>query len=56
MRVQLGVSLIVVGFILPIVAFFVIRKILRDKNKKLKGEVFEKEGHARMEVVREGKK
>ncbi len=40
MRVQLGVSLIVVGFILPIIGFFVIRKIINDRKLKRKGEVF----------------
>ena len=54
MKVQLGVSLIIVGLVLPVIAFFVIRKILKDKNSKLKGEKFHKEGHSRMEILKEG--
>ena len=54
MRVQLGVSLIVVGFILPIIGFFIIRKFLKDKRKNRSEEIFTKEGHSRIEVLKEG--
>ena len=55
MLTQLGIALIVVGTILPIIMFFIARKIRAHIKKKIKGEKFDKQGHSRMEVLEEGK-
>lgn len=47
MNVQLGVGLIIGGFVLPIILGLIIRKIVKDRRQKLKGKIYNKEGHKR---------
>ena len=54
MIVQLGIPLIVLAFVLPIIAYFVVKKIRSNNRKKYMEEKFDKEGHYRMEIIEEG--
>lgn len=56
MKVQLGVGLIVGGFIIPIIAFFIVRKILQDRRNRIQSEIFSKEGHKNQEIFKDGQK
>ncbi len=54
MKLEVGISLIVVCTIIPVILFFIIRRIRANRLKRLlRGEVFDKEGE-RLEIVEEG--
>lgn len=50
----MGISLIVIGFIIPIVIILIVRKIRANRRKLKRGEKFEKDGHERLEIDKEG--
>ena len=56
MQIAIGISLIIVGFLIPLISFIVYRrmKLRRLKKQVLNGEIFDKEGE-RFGIVKDGK-
>lgn len=54
MLTSVGIALIVIGFLLPIIIFFIIRKIRADRRKRIVSEIFDKDGHDRIEIIKDG--
>jgi hypothetical protein len=54
MQLEIVITLIVVGFFIPVIAFFVVRRIRTNRRKLKRGEIFDKEGE-RFEIIEDGK-
>ncbi|CDW84416.1 UNKNOWN [Stylonychia lemnae] len=54
MQIEVGIVLIVIGFMIPVVGFFVYRKVRAARLKSLKGEIFDKECDF-FDIEKEGK-
>ena len=55
MLIEVVIPLIIVGFLIPIIVIFVIRRVRANKKKLQKGEIIDRDGHYRMEIEDDGK-